>query len=140
MTTETLKLLLIRKHYSLDSTMGELFQVDYTNKKTIHICFTLEDASLIHKIKHETCIPPGTYKVILAPSPRFKKVLPRLLDVPNFEGVLIHKGNDNKDTSGCILVGANMDTKAERIWNCEIPMNLIMDLIHKYAETWIEII
>lgn len=140
MKTETLKLLLIRKHYTLDSTLGELFQVDYVNKKTIHIGFTLEDASLTHKIKHETCIPPGTYKVILARSPRFKKVLPRLLDVPNFDGILIHAGNNNKHTSGCILLGANQDIKTERIWNCAIPMELVMDLINKYAETWIEII
>ena len=59
------------------------------------------------KIYGETCIPFGTYKIILTMSPKFKRELPRLLNVPSFEGVLIHRGNTAKDSAGCILIGEN---------------------------------
>lgn len=70
-------------------------------------CHTLEDAVREQKIMHKTAIPEGTYKVVVNRSPRFKRDLPLLLDVPYFEGIRIHRGNTAKDTSGCILVGIN---------------------------------
>lgn len=59
------------------------------------------------KVMHQTAIPTGTYKVIVNKSPKFGRMLPRLLNVPGFDGILIHRGNSDKDTSGCILVGEN---------------------------------
>ena len=59
------------------------------------------------KLPNNTAIPTGTYKVIVNVSPKFKRLLPRLLNVPGFDGVLIHRGNTDKDTSGCILIGEN---------------------------------
>ena len=67
------------------------------------------------KVYGETAIPKGTYQITLdVVSPKFKDrswatfcegKLPRLLDVPGYEGVLIHVGNKAADSLGCILVG-----------------------------------
>lgn len=59
------------------------------------------------KVYAQTCIPFGTYKVIPFLSPKFQRYVPRLLNVPSFEGILIHRGNTENDTSGCIIVGEN---------------------------------
>jgi hypothetical protein len=59
------------------------------------------------KVYGESAIPYGKYKVIYNWSPKFGRNLPRLLDVPHFEGILIHSGNTAKDSAGCILVGKN---------------------------------
>ena len=57
------------------------------------------------KVYGETCIPYGTYKVRVSYSPKFKRELPEILNVNNFSGVRIHKGNKISDTLGCILCG-----------------------------------
>ncbi|MDR3141273.1 MAG: DUF5675 family protein [Tannerellaceae bacterium] len=76
-----------------------------------YFCDTLEDTvrdlSKEAKIAGKTAIPAGTYEVAVNRSPKFGRNLPRLLNVPCFEGVLIHRGNKPEDTAGCILVGEN---------------------------------
>ena len=69
------------------------------------------------KKKGATAIPTGRYRVTLdVQSPRFSKMaqykfcngfVPRILNVPAFDGVCIHIGNTAKDTEGCPLVGEN---------------------------------
>jgi hypothetical protein len=94
-----MKLELKRLHRTNNSTIGEL----YVNG--VFECYTLEDKEREVKIKNETAIDKGTYKVIITPSNRFKRDLPLLLNVPKFEGIRIHSGNTNHNTEGCILVG-----------------------------------
>lgn len=94
-----MELLLIRTHKIQKATLGKL----YVNG--LFECYTLEDLEREIKIKHNTAIPKGKYKIIITHSNRFNKPLPLLLNVPNFEGIRIHSGNNNTDTSGCILVG-----------------------------------
>lgn len=91
----------------------EVLRTTFTDKSSIGVmsvngafeCHTLEDVVREEKIMHETAIPEGRYQVIINQSNRFMRLLPLLLDVPGFEGVRIHPGNTDKDTSGCILVG-----------------------------------
>lgn len=59
------------------------------------------------KIYAQTAIPAGTYKVSMEYSPRFKRKLPYLHEVPHFLGILIHSGNTDADSGGCIIVGYN---------------------------------
>ena len=70
------------------------------------------------KIAGETAIPKGTYEVAMnVTSPKYAGVawyynfcrgkMPRLKDVPGFDGILIHPGTSALDTKGCILVGKN---------------------------------
>ena len=96
----------------------------------LYYCNTLEDADrglkqtdslnyiLSRKVYGETAIPKGTYNVSMnKTSPKYSAVawywnlckgkMPRLQDVPGFDGILIHPGNDPLDTLGCILVGKN---------------------------------
>jgi len=94
-----MQLQLIRKTFTDQSTIGELF-VNGSFE-----CFTLEDPVRPVKIKGETAIPAGTYEIAVTFSNRFQKLLPLILKVPDFEGIRIHTGNTPKDTLGCILVG-----------------------------------
>lgn len=93
-----------RTDFSEDSTIGEL----YVNSQ--FECYTLEDKVRPVKIAGKTAIPAGRYEVIINFSQRFGRLLPLLLNVPNFEGVRIHPGNTPANTEGCVLVG---ETKSE---------------------------
>lgn len=88
-------------------TVGRLF----VNEQ--FFCNTLEDTvrdlSNEKKVYGKTAIPYGEYKVVYNWSPKFGRNLPRLLNVPAFEGILIHPGNTADDSAGCILVGRNTE-------------------------------
>ena len=71
------------------------------------------------KVKSETAIPTGTYKILMnIVSPKFslkqyymdvcKGKVPRLANVPGWEGILIHVGNTEKNSAGCLIVGKNL--------------------------------
>lgn len=84
-----------------------------------YFCDTLEDTDrglkstmsvdeiLARKVKAQTAIPTGKYDVILTFSPKFKRVLPLLLNVPGYQYIRVHHGNLPSSTDGCLLVGEN---------------------------------
>ena len=102
-----MRLILKRLYLKTDYTIGKL----YMDGK--YFCDTLEDQvrdlTKEKKIPGKTAIPAGTYEIVVNVSPRFKRKLPRLLDVPGFDVILIHRGNTAEDTAGCILVGENRE-------------------------------
>lgn len=109
----------------LTYSIGHLYDADGHK-----VCDTIEDTDrgltdkmsldeiLSKKVKSRTAIPRGRYRLTLdIVSPKFVKKsyyrtfcagkLPRLLNVPGFEGILIHKGTTERDSAGCIIVGYN---------------------------------
>jgi hypothetical protein len=86
--------------------------------------YSLEDPERGFKIKGDTAIPKGRYRVILSMSARFKKVLPLLLNVPGYSGVRIHGGNTKKDTLGCPLIGKFRT--GNRIYSCAPMVNSLI--------------
>lgn len=93
------------------------------------------------KIYGNTAIPTGRYKIAMGiVSPKFKDrawakpwegKLPRLLDVPGYEGVLIHVGNSSEDTLGCILVGQKYDGG---LINSTVNFNKLMKILTECNE------
>ena len=125
-----MELTLNRIFLGSSATIGELL----INDK--HLCDTLEDRVRPEgeKVYGKTAIPEGTYEVKLTHSPRFKKILPEILNVPNFSGIRIHTGNSSKDTEGCILVGTWDGEKEDWIGDSRIAFNELMSLLQKAAD------
>ena len=97
-------MILVRDTFTEYDTTGRL----YLGRNAIGApdCLILEDrVRLTDKVPRETAIPFGTYDVVITMSPRFKRELPLLLNVPGFAGIRIHSGNTAGDTEGCLLPG-----------------------------------
>lgn len=122
-----MELTLNRIFLGSSATIGELL----VNDK--HLCDTLEDRVRPEgeKVYGKTAIPEGTYEVKLTHSPRFKKILPEILNVPNFSGIRIHTGNSSKDTEGCILVGTWDGEKEDWVGNSRIAFDELIALLEE---------
>jgi hypothetical protein len=105
-----MKIDVVRTQFGIDATNGMMF-IDGKFE-----CYTLEDQYQAVKVMHETCIPEGTYKIKFRKvggfhtkySARYKNAhygMLELQDVPDFKYILIHSGNTDEHTSGCILTG-----------------------------------
>lgn len=114
-----MKLLLTRFQATDNSTVGRLL-VDGAPE-----CYTLEDALRYpgQKIADKTAIDPGTYRVVIDASTRFRRLMPHVLDVPDFTGIRIHWGNTDADTRGCILVGHAWVPGSERITGSQVAFD-----------------
>lgn len=115
-----MKLEVLRFSSQSDSTLGMLFDVTDGRK---FLCFTLEDESRETKVKGETRIPEGTYKLKFRKEGGFHgryatkygsmhKGMIHVQDVPGFNYILWHTGNTDEHTDGCLLLG---DTSQQNI-------------------------
>ena len=105
-----MKLTVVRTQFGTDATNGILL-VDGVFEN-----YTLEDQYQAVKVMHETCIPEGTYDIKFRTVGGFHEKyktrygnahygMLHLQDVPNFTYILIHAGNTDEHTSGCLIVG-----------------------------------
>lgn len=135
---------LVRNKGTAGFTEGRLYVDDEFE------CYTVEDADRRleaggTKVQNKTAIPRGKYKVILSMSNRFKKVLPEVLNVPQFKGIRIHSGNSSKDTEGCIIVGAVNDRNDDDwVGGSKVAMSRLMpkieDALAVREEVWLEVV
>ena len=99
-----------------ESTLGILYLVNNETNQKDFLCFTLEDEKRSVKVYGETRIPKGTYKIEYRKEGgyhnKYKKRFPSIhrgmlevRDVPNFTHILLHCGNTDNDTDGCLLLG-----------------------------------
>ena len=108
-----MKLEVLRFSSGKDSTSGILFDV---TKGREFLCYTLEDQYQTKKVMQETRIPAGEYEIKYRKEGghhnRYAKRFPdihssmlHVTNVPNFKWILIHCGNTDEHTAGCLLLG-----------------------------------
>lgn len=125
---EVRDLIVKRYWYSDKSTVGELWWGDEFQR-----IYTLEDTVRKGpKINGETAIPTGKYEIVVNYSSRFQRLMPLLLNVPDFEGVRIHSGNTSADTQGCLLVG--LEHGRDGITRSRDAFNLIFPRIQEWVQ------
>lgn len=109
-------------------TIGHMYIDD------VYFCDTLEDVVRPkgEKVYGKTAIPYGTYEVKWTYSPRFKRYMPLIDNVPGFAGIRIHSGNTAKDTEGCILVGQNKEVG--KVLNSRDIVNKLYPIIKKACQ------
>ena len=108
----------VRYFTATDFTLGALFQLSAGRQL---LCFTLEDEKRTVKVFGETRIPSGRYRMKLRKFGGFHERynmkfswhigMIEIEDVPDFSDILIHIGNTDDDTAGCLLVGETQDVR-----------------------------
>lgn len=123
-----------------DTTLSRVFV------NGIFQCYGLEDEYRTVKVYGETRIPAGTYNVALrteggfhnrySKNPALKDIHRGMLwvqDVPGFEWILIHIGNTDKDTAGCLVVGAARDEGKMILYNSRVAYRALYTAVVQAA-------
>lgn len=119
---DTLLIHLHRDVFGPDATLGRLL----IGAAEFGFCCEDEDRGLEqtmgdaevrrHKVKSETAIPRGTYTVSKTWSPKYKRQMYLVHDVPGFQGIRIHSGNHEGHTAGCLLPGFHRDVEKMAVY------------------------
>lgn len=136
---------IVREHVTKEATLGRLFINGEFE------CYTLEDLPRKKKIKHETCIPAGTYEVrlkkVLTPlTERYRGKYPwfkwhlEITQVPDFTDVYLHIGNSARHSSGCPLLGKTRDIKESFIGYSEAAYKVFYLKVLKQLESGIDVL
>jgi hypothetical protein len=134
---------LIRDTFTDTTTIGKLYvdgvyfcEILEDKDRGLHQMFTLEHNKRLKQAK-VTAIPYGKYKGIVNLSPGKKRVLPRILGVEGYDGILIHKGNKAEDTEGCLITGTTRGN--DEVYQSTAKEEELLKLIPEGAEFEIEI-
>lgn len=148
-----MKLKLIRSYLGPKYTIGHLYingtyfcDVIEDQDRGLNSTMSKEEIAK-KKVKHETAIPYGRYTITMkVVSPKYSTKdkykftggrMPRLLSVPGFDGILIHPGTTQADSSGCLIVGLNKQVGKvidsfvtfQKLWNLFEQANKRNELI-----------
>ena len=109
---------LIRKETRKNSVLGQLWIIDSIMGDQL-LCDTLENNNYL--------IPELIYRVHVTHSPKFRRLLPLICQVPGRSGIRIHVGNQSSDSTGCILVGK---AQGARLTDSKAMEQQITELLH----------
>ena len=124
-----MEIVLERKYRNATSTEGNL----YINGSWF--CHTIEDVvrarpgewKMELKVYAKTAIPYGRYRVMVTYSPKFKRLLTAILDVPDFVGIRIHSGTSENSSAGCLIISYKSDDGPKGDRNRLVKDNRAMD-------------
>lgn len=124
-----MELVIVRNVFNPNNTLGALYVDGVFHCNTLEDKYRLIGVDGSGKVKGSTAINYGRYRVAINFSNRFKKRMPLVLNVPFFEGIRIHSGNTESDTSGCILVGKCQD--GSKIVGSRVIYEILFNTIDK---------
>lgn len=143
-----------RKWTLLNRTIGRLWDMTAGRENVTFLAYTGEDVvrqapgepwDPACKVKGDTAIPRGRYRVVMDYSNRFQRKMPHLLDVPSFDGIRIHGSRGalpvEVSTEGCVCVGLEHDS--ENVYDCPPAQAKVVALLEAadraHEEVWVTV-
>ena len=86
------------------------------DSKAVRGCLRFEGQEIATLENADYIIPVGIYAISVTWSPRFKRLLPLVMQVPRRSGIRFHRGTKPEHSKGCILVSAAMEQELTAKW------------------------